>query len=154
MPSNLKRSERRSRPPRQFNKPRVVFEGHGEWYGKTTIVPASTLITIYTGMGSAIDDVIGVLIAKNRGLPATIPDNGYDSDGDVDTTLRGRSWKLSGHRRIYRNYEEVPNLILLPPDDLTVSKKSVTVPRPTSLESLLRKYRGCDCHWAACTIMR
>jgi hypothetical protein len=40
-------------------------------------------------MGSAIDDEIGIRIARDRPLPSTIPDNSYDRDGDIDTTLRG-----------------------------------------------------------------
>jgi hypothetical protein len=151
-----KRSSRYSRPNNMFRLERVVFEGHGEWRHPypSIIVPCSTQITIYTSMGSAIDDEIGVRIARDEGLPSTITDKGYDADGDIDTSLRGPSTQLSGHRRTYRNPELVPNLILLPPTGLTVHGDSFTVDEPTSLEDLLTRYNGFDCHWAACTIRR
>jgi hypothetical protein len=78
-----RRSSRFSRPAKLFGTQRVVFEGHGEWRGDFTKVPAGTQITIYTGLGSAIDDEIGIRIAKDQSLPSTIPDNGCDSQGDM-----------------------------------------------------------------------
>lgn len=149
-------STRPSNPPRVFGMPRVVFEGHGTWYqqhGETT-VPASTQITLYTGPGCAIDDDIGVKIAARLGVPSTIPDSGYDADGDVDTTMAGNSWNLSGHRRTYYGGDRVPNMTLSAPHGLNVSPGSVTVMHDTLLSDLLATYQGCDCHWAACTVER
>jgi hypothetical protein len=147
-------STRNAKPANIFGMPRVVFEGHGEWnplHGRTT-VPAATQITLYTGMGCAIDDDIGVRIAARQGLPSSIPDGGLDADGDVDTTLAGGSTGLSGHRRTYYGGDRVPNYTLSAPTGLTVTQGSVTVAHDTLLSDLLRIYQGYDCHWAACTV--
>jgi hypothetical protein len=147
-------SARPSKPPAVFGMQRVVFEGDGEWnplHGHTT-VPAATQVTLYTGTGCAIDDDIGVRIAARQGLPSTIPDDGLDADGDVDTTLGGGYTGRSGHRRTYYGGDRLPNYTLSPPDGLNVTPGSVTVAHDTLLSDLMRIYQGYDCHWAACTV--
>jgi hypothetical protein len=112
---------------------------------------------VYTGLGCAIDDSIGIKIENKEKLPYTLNDGGHDSDSDVDTTDSvgsSNNNRLSGHKRVYYGGDEIYDMTLLPPGGLNVQQSSVTVNGDTLLSALMNTYQGCCIHWAACTIVR
>lgn len=125
----------------------VIFAGHGVWsthiikdgIRSTIPVPSNTTITFWTPDNSTLDNDLGQQVDLARGL-SLLWNRIHNGSGGVLPITYGPG-------------EQVNNYWLLPPGTLELNNRRshnfVTVDAPTTLEVLLYRYTGNNCHWAA-----
>lgn len=120
-----------------------AYAGHGVYDildKTTTVVPEGTSITMWTGHGKGLPDIIGKAIEAGD----------YDKVIKLAQTNENVMETLSG-AVTYLPGAEVRNYVLKAPSNLNIYKNSMTVENRTDLSDLLKPNQGC-LDWAACRL--